>query len=101
MSMAGSATPRGLLLWSDMGAVLLQDSRSAPRALRSAASPGQPSYPGLPRQTDSTGILADRAGQTLRNLTISATPPAAMIDPQFWSLRTPCRRPAAAGKAEK
>src|SRR5712672_1709040 len=24
-----------------------------------------------------------------------------MIDPQFWSLRTQCRRPAAAGKAEK
>src|SRR5712671_6588633 len=38
MSMAGSATPRGLLLWSDMGAVLLQDSRSAPRALRLATS---------------------------------------------------------------
>src|SRR5437879_1066884 len=38
MSMAGSATPRGLLLWSDMGAVLLQDSRSAPRALRPATS---------------------------------------------------------------
>src|SRR6266550_3348691 len=38
MSMAGSATPRGLLLWSDMGAVLLQDSRNAPRALRPATS---------------------------------------------------------------
>jgi hypothetical protein len=29
--MAGSATPRGLLLWSDMGAVLLQDSECGSR----------------------------------------------------------------------
>ena len=28
------------------------------------SSPGQPSYPGLSRQTDSTGILEDRAGRT-------------------------------------
>src|SRR5712671_2448923 len=38
MSMAGSATARGLELWSVMGAVLLQDSRVAACAFRSATS---------------------------------------------------------------
>jgi hypothetical protein len=62
------------------------------------SSPGQPSYPGLSRQTDSTGILEDRAGRTS---VTSRSPRRRGDDRPHLVTRTPCRRPAAAGKGRE